>query len=137
MILLAACASTPAKQVPLDSGNQGYLLDTQSVLMYVTFDKVTPNAVTGTIRQIIDYAGPGRPGELNGRFVGARVGNQITIRSADSGSDAAIGSGGIFHVAPGFIRTRPVSTGPLLTFRQTTSSEYQKKASAFEMQHDT
>jgi hypothetical protein len=137
MILSAACASSVAKQVPLDSGNQGYLLDTPSVLMYVTFDKVTPSAVTGAVQQIIDYSGPGRPGELSGRFVGTRVGNQITIRSAGPGSDAAVGSGGVFLVAPGLITTRPEAKGPQLKFRQTTSIDFQHRVNAFVVQHTT
>lgn len=136
-MLAAACSNSTSTQVPLASGNEGYLLDTPSVLMYMTFTEASSISVKGTVQEIVSrkIAGPGGTLERDDSFVGTRSGNQITIKS--HGSGLVVGSGGVLHLAPGTISIQPVDNSPVLRFSQTTSTAFHQKAQEFEAQQGT
>jgi len=136
-MVASACSSSTSTQTPLASGHEGYLLDTPSVLVYMTFTEASPSFVKGTVQEITSrkIAGPGVSLERDDSFFGTRSGNQITIKS--HGSGLVVGSGGVLHVAPGTISIQPEANGPVLRFPQTTSTAFQQKAQEFEAQQGT
>ena len=123
--------------MPLATGHEGYLLDTPSVLMYMTFTEASASSVKGTIQEIASrkIAGPGGALERDDSFVGTRSGDQITIKA--HGSGAVVGSGGVVHVAPGSISIQAQANGPVLRFPQTTPTAFQRKAQEFEAERGT